>query len=67
MRTIPVPVATTGNDTNWDPGDRPWTDGAGNDRPWARPGGIAGGSINVRHARTTLAEPLRVGKEVRAP
>lgn len=66
MRTIPVAPPVTSNDVNWDPGDRPWDDGGGLDRPWARPGG-SGGSVNIRRVRLTLAEPARVGEETRTP
>jgi len=67
MRRIPIPVPATGNDVNWDPGDRPWTDAFGNDRPWARPGGTSAGSVNIRHASLIAGEPRRVDQEVRAP
>lgn len=66
MRTIPLPTPTTGSDVNWDPGDRPWDDGLGNDRPWARPGGGGVVPVHPNRLRLTLGEPRRVGEEVRA-
>jgi hypothetical protein len=67
MRTIPLPTPTPGADVNWDPGDRPWDDGLGNDRPWARPGGGGTtGPANPRYLRLTTGEPRRVAEEVRA-
>jgi hypothetical protein len=66
MRTIPIPVATAGADVNWDPGDRPWDDGLGNDRPWARPGGgSTAGPADPNRLRLAVGEPQRVGEELR--